>query len=129
MPTCTVDSILTAQACFKNFNSEERKSLMIYFSALELAAVGGTDYTEELGSGGNLMDDSTCYLNLDLETCPPPLPYLVFAFNNAVTAGADPADTVAGQATAIECNKNFTPAQKDAQLAWLTCQLGSHTGD
>jgi hypothetical protein len=129
MPECSVDSILTAQACFKNFNSEERKSLLIVFNAFELAAAGGTDYTEQLGSGGTLMDDATCYLNLDLETCPPPLPYLVFAYNNAVAAGATPPSTTVAQATAIECNKNFTPAQKDAQLAWLACQLGSHTGD
>jgi len=130
MPECTIDTFFTGQACFIPFaGSEDLKSILIYLSAVELAAVGGTDYTEELGSGGDLMADATCFLNLDLQTCLPPIPYLVVAYNNAVAAGGSPVSSRTELATAIACNKNFTPGQHDAQLLWLTCQLGSHTGE
>lgn len=129
MPVCTADSIITGQACFKPFASEELKSILIYLNAVELQAIGGTNYLEELGSGGNLMDDAACFIKLNIETYIPPLEYLVIAFNNAVNAGGEPVSSRTALAAVIACNKNFTPGQKDAQLLWLTCQLGSHTGD
>jgi len=129
MPVCTNDSIFTGQACFIPFaGSEDLKSILIYLNAVELAAVGGTNYLDELGSGGALMDDATCFLNLDLQTCLPPIPYLVIAYNNALNAGGAPVSSRTDLAAVIACNKNFTPGQHDAQLLWLACQLGYHTG-
>lgn len=125
-PICTTTSITTGIACFKNFESEQRKSILIYFNTLELNAIGGTNYIEELGSGGELMDDATCYIPLEIETCPPAPEYLLLAYNNAVNAGASPVSTSVLLAAAIACNKNFTPAQHDAQMFLLACQLGTH---
>lgn len=125
-PVCTVNGFITSAACFKNFSSEQRKSLLIYFSVLELAAIGGTNYSAQMGSGGTLFSSSVCYENLLIEKYVPPLPYLVIAFNNAVNAGAAPATTVTLLAEAIKCLSNHTPAQKDAMLLLLACQLGSH---
>ncbi len=125
-PVCTVASFTTGIACFKNFALEDRKSILIYLNAIELAAIGGTNYNAQLGSGGTLMTAATCYLNLNLLTCPPALEYLVIAYNNAVNAGGAPVSTSTALASAIACNKNFTPGQHDAQLLYLACQLGSH---
>jgi hypothetical protein len=127
MPECTNDTIFTGQACFVPFaGTDDLKSILIYLNAVELAAIGGTNYLEGLGSGGTLMADATCLLNLDLQTCLPPIPYLVIAYNNAVAAGGSPVSSRTELAEVIACNKNFTPGQKDAQLLWLTCQLGHH---
>lgn len=123
-PTCSVSSFTTSGACYKNFSLEDRKSILIYFNSLELAAIGGTSYT--LGGGGTLMPAATCYLNLLVESQTPPIPYLVMAYNNAVNAGAAPATPGSGLEAAIACNSDFSPAQKAAQLILLTCQLGSH---
>src|SRR3990172_5543582 len=107
-PVCTADSFITGKACFIPFaGSEDLKSILIYLNAVELAAIGGTDYTAELGSGGALMDDATCYLKLNLQTCQPPLEYLVIAYNNAANAGGSPVSSRTALAAVIACNKNF----------------------
>ena len=125
-PVCTVANFATAIACYKNFNAEERKSILIYFNAVELAAIGGTNYVAQLGPTGQLQADSVCYKNLFLQSPDPDLEYLVIAYNNAVNAGGSPASTPDTIATAISCNKNFSPNDKAAQLLNLTCQLGCH---
>ena len=126
VPVCTVSSLVEAAACYKNFNSEERKSLLIYFNVLELAAIGGTNYSAQLGGGGTLQDAALCYRHLDNPTCPPSAFKLVLAYNNALSAGAVPATTNDLLAAAIACNVDFSMADKAAQLLFLECSLGTH---
>lgn len=125
-PTCTVESLTTAAACYKNFNSADRSSILIYFKALELAANGGTNYSAQLGQGGQLMDDAKCYRNLNNPMCPPNAFQLVLAYNQAVAAGAAPASTPDTIAAAIACNSLFTIEDKSAQRLLLECALGTH---
>lgn len=127
-PVCTLASFATALETFnyKKFNAEERKSLMIYFNVLELAAIGGANYSAQIGAGGTLQDDSECYRHLDNPTCPPSAYRLIIARNNAVNAGASPAATNDLLAEAIACNVDFSMADKAAQLLFLECSLGRH---
>jgi hypothetical protein len=125
-PTCTTAGFQSGAACFKPFSRSGRLSLLIYFNAIELAAIGGTNYTAQLGHSGTLMSASECFLLLDNPVVIPSLPYLVIAYNNAVNAGGAPASTKAALSAAIACNIDFTFAQRAAQLLLLQCSLGSH---
>jgi len=130
-PTCTLAQLTASSIapCLKRFGRTERLSLMVYFNAIELAAIGGTNYTAGLGHAGSLMAATEC-INQDLSisnpTQIPSLPFLVIAYNNAVNAGGAPASTPATLADAISCNNDFTMAHKWAQITLLTCSLGSH---
>lgn len=127
-PTCTLASFATALETYnyKKFNAEERKSLMIYFNVIELAAIGGTNYTAQLGPGGTLQDAASCYRNLNNPTCPPSAYRLIIARNNAVSAGGSPAATNDLLAAAIACLGDLAPADRAAQLLFLECSLGRH---
>jgi hypothetical protein len=127
MPTCTKAAFIAGTACYRNFSAQERASIQIYFNALELEAIGGTDYRDGLGSGGTLENAAICYRDFVDNIFQAPTPYaLLVAYNNAVAAGASPADTVSALATAIACNKNFPEADLAAQQLQLLCELGQH---
>ena len=124
-PTCTRDSFVAGTACFKNFNFQERASILIYLNAIELAELGGTDYT--LGSGGTLEDAAQCLVNLAGNPfVSPSVYYLLVAANNATAAGATIPATQAAYAEAIACNKLFSMADLAAQMLHLACSLGVH---
>ena len=130
-PTCTVAQFTSSSIapCLKNFNRSERLSLLIYFNALELDAIGGTNYNAQLGHAGSLMTAAECYreeLAFQNPVVIPSIPYLVIAFNNATNAGGAPASTKPLLAEAIACNNDFTLQQKAAQALLLACALGSH---
>jgi len=130
-PTCTPALLINSAiaACFENFDRSERLSLLVYLNALELAAIGGTNYNAQLGHSGTLMIAAECYkqqLSKKNPVVVPSIPYLVIAFNAATNAGGAPASTPATLAAAIACNKDFTLQQKAAQALLLACSLGSH---
>lgn len=130
-PVCSVAQFTssTIAPCLKLLTHPQRLSALIYFNALELLAIGGTDYTAQLGHAGLLMSDSECFhqqLAFENTICSPTVPYLVIAYNNATNAGAVPAATPNTITAAIACNVDFTPDQKAAQLLLLTCSLGTH---
>jgi hypothetical protein len=127
-PTCTVAQFTSSAIapCLKKFDRTERLSLLIYFNALELAAIGGTNYNAQLGHAGTLMTSAECYkqeLSKQNPVVIPSIPYLVIAYNNAINAGASVATDLTA---AIACNKDFTLQQKAAQALLLACSLGSH---
>lgn len=121
---CTRDTFTEDVGCLQNFNSNERKALMIYFNVLELAALGGEDYTGELGPDGALVEDSAC--NNTLNPYQKELALLLVNQNNASDAGATVPSTNSGLAEAIACLKNQPPAMLDAMLLLVQCQLGRH---
>lgn len=126
-PSCSRDTFVAASSCLQNFNASERTSLLIYFNALELAAIGGTNYNSGLGSGGTLETAARCLRDLPGLTAPVPTVWdLVVAKNSATSAGASVPSTNLLLATAIQCNVNFPMADKAAQILQLTCQLGRH---
>jgi hypothetical protein len=121
---CTRATFTEDVACLKNFNSHQRLALLIYFNALELAALGGTDYTAQLGPDGELATDSAC--NLTLDSTQQELAELLISQNNASDAGATVPATNALLAEAIKCLQNQPPAMLSAMSKTLFCQLGRH---
>lgn len=124
-PLCTQASIITGATCFFNFNAQDRAAIQIYLNSIELAAIGGTNYT--LGSGGTLSLASVCLKQLENQVFRAPSPYEVFIqSNNATSAGASiPADPTA-YAAAIACLKNFPEQDLAAMQLQLLCELGRH---
>lgn len=121
---CTRATFTDDVACLRNFNANQRKALMIYFNVLELAALGGEDYTAELGPDGALADDSKC--NATLDPLQKELALLLVNQNNASDAGATVPSTNDDLAAAIACLENQPPAMLDAMLLNVQCQLGRH---
>ncbi len=121
---CTRTTFTADVGCLKKFDSNERQALMIYFNVLELAALGGTDYTGELGPSGDLALDSACDNTLD--PLQKDLALLLINMNNASDAGATVPDTQDALAQAISCLKNFPPAMLDAMALNVQCLLGRH---
>ena len=62
---CTRATFTDDVACLKNFDLHQRKALMIYFNVVELAALGGTNYTAQLGPAGTLATAAACNDTLD----------------------------------------------------------------
>lgn len=121
---CTRATFTEDVACLKNFNSHQRRALMVYFMVLELAALGGEDYTAQLGPDGTLADDSKC--NLTLDPTQQALALLLVSQNNASDAGATVPATNTALATAIACLQNQPPAMLEAMYLTVFCQLGRH---
>ncbi len=98
---------------------------MVYFNVLELAALGGTNYTAQLGGTGTLQLAAAC--NLTLDPTQQELALLLINMNNANDAGsASIPATQAQLADAIACLKNQPPAMLDAMYLTVQCLLGRH---
>lgn len=136
MPTCTsISALISAQPCFTatTLNARERKSLLIWFRAKELAAVGGTNYTSVLAStlisdattfaGRAYNDSQTFFGQSEFATA-----QLVIEKNNAVAAGATIASDIDDLMVSIAPLSKATEWQLDAALLMLMCKLGKHTG-
>ncbi len=121
---CTRTTFVTDSACLGNFDAHERKALMVYFNVLELAALGGTDYTAQLGGTGTLAEAAAC--NLTLDPHQQELALLLINQGNADDAGATLPTTQVLLAEAIACLKNQPPAMLDAMYLTVQCLLGRH---
>lgn len=121
---CTRATFTDDVACLQNFNRHQRRALLIYFGALELAALGGEDYTAELGPDGTLATASAC--NLTLDQCQQDLSLLLIGQNNADDAGATVPATKDDLAAAIACLQDQPPAMLDAMWLTISCALGRH---
>lgn len=124
-PVCTQAALIEGAACYFNFDAQDRAALQIYLNALELEAIGGTNYT--LVSGGTLSLASVCLKNLENNVFQAPSPYQVFInANNATRAGASVPDNVTDLAAAIACLHNFPESDLAAMQLQLLCELGQH---
>lgn len=123
MPTCTRESLFTANPGYaKSFSPIQRRAAMLYLMALELAAIGGTDYTAVMNT--TLVDDTK---QLFGQATPEMLDIAAMniAANNAEAAGADVPDTLALLNAATGCC--FENAQMDQIYLFLLCALGEHS--
>lgn len=123
-PTCTQDSLIAVAACFKCMDSHQRQALMVYLKVLELAAIGGEDYTGEMGHGGALNTDSAAFkvANSDERN----LMRLAILSNNADAAGAEVPTTANALIAEFDCLLCFDENALDRMDLLLTCQLGVH---
>ncbi len=115
---CTT-ATLVANGCYKNLGNNERAALMVYLKALELEALGGTDYTDP--EVLNLA--AACYEVLSADAMA--VGELVIQAGNADDSGAT-IPTDAEVPAAIACFKNYTMNQLNAMELFLDCQLGRH---
>jgi len=121
---CTRATFTDDVACLRALTSQQRKAYMVYLNVLELAALGGTDYINELGPNGDLIVDAKCDISLDPEQ--KSLALLLINQGNAEDAGATIPATVDDIGTAVQCLVNQSPAQLDAMALHVQCLLGRH---
>lgn len=129
MPTCTASSLVTG--CFSGevLNAKQRMAFLVYFMALELNAVGGTNYTSLLvstASGGLLYDATQLAQKMTADQRQTAI--LNIYRNNAVAAGASPSADPSVLADNVKCLINATDDQLEQAFILLLCKLGKHTG-
>lgn len=125
MPTCTAASLAATNRGYglDGFNPQQYKAGLIYLKVLELAAIGGTDYSAVMTTT-LISDANTLAGNLDRNQRN--IAMLNIAANNAEAAGATvPPLTTLNAATRC-CFQSA--ADLDAVLLLLECQLGSASG-
>jgi hypothetical protein len=126
MPTCTKSALAETNVVFglDGLNEVQQKALMIYLNVLELAAVGGTDYSAAMTT--TLIADATALVST-MNPNQRRIALLNIAYNNAVAAGATvPTSIQELNAATGCCFQNFSDL--DAILILLACKLGKHTG-
>jgi len=112
-------------ACYRNgiLNPAQQWALLVYGQVLELAAIGGTDYSAALKT--TLQSDTAC----------PPIDddamlaaLINIQFNNATEAGATVPETIQTKIAAAACLQ-YVPGgvERLKRIALLlTCKLGRH---
>lgn len=125
MPTCTKATLTgTAAACYgvpASLSQKQAKALDIYAKALELAAIGGTNYLTTLTS---TLLSSAATMTCGMEQANRDAAKLVIAFNNAAAAGATVPATLSAKLAVAKCLVEATDDQLDSALVSLLCQLG-----
>lgn len=122
-PTCTTATNTTDAACYNGriLNPAQQWALLVYAKVLELAAIGGTDYTNALTT--TLLTDAAC---------PPTTEDAIMAaninvaFNNAAAAGATVPSTISLKLNAVRCLQ-YVPGgvEKLKRIdLLLNCKLG-----
>lgn len=119
-PVTNVFTLVDASGCYsgQTLGLADQKAIDINLLVLQLAAIGGTNYT---GNLNQLITDSACYATL--------LPDVLRQVNlqidklNAVTAGAT-VGTLEAQIVQAACIRNASKEQMDAALLFLKASLG-----
>lgn len=122
-PICDNASLRTGAVCFINGPQSpfQQKALLVYAKALQLAAIGGTDYTEVLST--TLLADASA-LACGMDEPHRIAAYINLAFLNAASAGATVPASIQDKADAVRCLINADPEALDEADLLLTCQLG-----
>lgn len=119
-----MSNFISAAACFQNLDASEQKALMVYLKVKELAALGGTDYTAQLGHSGTLNTAAAAYKTMkDWQVN---LALLVIEQDNANSAGAEISTNIQTLMDEIKCLNDFPDATLDRMDLLLTCLLGRH---
>ena len=101
-PTCSTTTLITNAACYRQSSIDpiQQQALLIYGKVLELAAIGGTDYTAALTTTlltdaapvvGALSADNVTAANISTQ------------FVNAAAAGASVPSTIQSKIAAVKC--------------------------
>jgi hypothetical protein len=121
---CLMSNFISASACFQNLNERQQRALMVYLKAKELNALGGTNYTAQLGPSGTLNTAAAAYNTMaDWQVR---LAQLVIEQDNANSAGAAISTNIQTLMDEIKCLENFPDATLDRMDLLLTCLLGRH---
>lgn len=123
-PICTYQTLVEANPCLSGevFTERDQKYLQVYFNVLELAALGGFDYSAVLDS--TLINDAVQLadtMNLSHRRTAT----LAIHRNNAINAGATVPTDPDELKDAIKCMENYN-LDPNALILLLLCRLGSH---
>lgn len=123
-PTCTA-ATLSDSACYrlKNIGDPIRQmALLVYGMALELDAIGGTDYVTDLPV--TLMEQAACQFTRDERVAG----LIARQFANAEEAGATVPADINDKVAAIACLEHVPGGMAKLEMAylWLFCELGRH---
>ena len=121
-PVTNVDTLINASACYsgQKLGLADQKSIQVYLLAVQLAAIGGTNYVGNLER--LLLNDSVCYQNKQ----PAELRQieLQIDYNNAVNAGGVISTDVSDQLAQAACIRNAQIEQLDGMILYLMASLG-----
>jgi hypothetical protein len=136
MPTCTIASLVETfpQFQFPTLSDHQKMALLVYLNAIELQAVGGTNYISSLTT--TLITDSKIFNNLSNDQLGVGIvgePFtgvatLAIAYNNATNAGGAPPTNQNAVAAAIHELVHATSRELAQAYLLLQCKLGRHTG-
>lgn len=121
-PSCAVSNFTAACSQLTNINIKQLRAEIIYLMALELQAIGGTNYNGALAT--NLYNDAvvaTC----GLDHAKMMAGEMVVASANATAAGAS-VPSFQDRQTAIACLLNVPDDALERMKLYLLCQLGVH---
>lgn len=124
-PTCTAASLATTNPAFglQGFNPKQYQAAKLYLMALELAALGGTDYTATMTT--DLIDDATT-LAQKMDPNQRRIAMLQIYANNATAAGASVPETFNELNDATGCCFQSQQVDMGAIELLLLCKLGVH---
>lgn len=122
-PICTTTTLITDAACYQQYALDpfQQKALLVYARVLQLAAIGGTDYTSAMTT--TLLTDSAC-----MPRTPDRIraAHLAIAFANATAAGATVPSTIQTKISAAKCLYHIPGGMTklDRIDVLLHCKLG-----
>lgn len=121
-PVCTKATLVSGSACYRapRLSTHDQMTRLVYFKALQLAAIGGTDYT----SIPNTLFVDANNLSCGFQPDDFIAAIIRIAENNATAAGASVPSGGAAVADAIKCYKKFDDFQLKQANLLLDCLLG-----
>lgn len=123
-PVCTAATLAETNPVFglQGLNKKQYQAATLYFMVLELAAMGGTNYTSVINS--TLISDATALVKT-MDPNQRRIALLNIARNRAIAAGASvPATANALNALTACCFQGFSDLEAIEIL--LLCKLGVH---
>lgn len=119
---CTEATLAVQAACFRlPMDDHDRMAIRLWANLLELAEIGGTDFTTDIPA---LMEAACTWRKAsnDLRDAMK----VAIAIQSATEAGATvPADRDAWL-LAVKCLRNYSNSDLDAMLGQVLCELGDH---
>lgn len=124
-PVCNTETLVTNAVCYRRKNIGDpirQMALLVYGMALELAAIGGTDYTSELT--GTLLEAAACRYTKDERIAA----LIARQFANAEAAGATVPADIDDKVAAIACLEHVPGGMDKLEQIYLLlfCALGVH---
>lgn len=124
MPECTRDSLATSNVGFGNaFDDRQYWAAALRFMVLELAAIGGTDYSTTMTT--TLISDAQALVGR-MDPNQLRIATLNILRNNAVAAGATVPTDLSEINEATGCCFQSASVNFEEIFLFLLCQLGHH---
>lgn len=117
---CTREYFASAGACYQLLTQDrQRLAFRVWLEILQLAAVGGTDYSANIKG----LNEAAKCLNIENPE-QRQVADIVIDAQNATDAGADVPTDMTDVMADIACLQNYTDQQLDSMYRLLRCELG-----